>query len=926
MPFHARLSTLVSSCILCFAHWEISDTKHLGPSIYTGESPLVWTAFNKKLMQMDEPQLSQDPIVIPLTTCVKSECGKPMDGLRVYLGRGSEKNKANRGSICQTCPSCFWTKMHTPPYLMEDAHSLLERLLNPDLGNQGRLRPAPPPSPPSATQDTRRGVSCSNAQCYTAKGTRTAGNQNCVENMCRKCCKAAFMKASADGTARSKCQIHPGMNKLVARTSSQPPAAARPSSTPVNAVAPIPATQITATQVNPVIAPLPSQAGPSQAPVPRASLAQPLSWTAVYKRAHQETDTASSLKVMQQKAKDIRRRTVVFVIWHTAGDDPLELETYIETYPTVQLKSIPIFQSLPGMTDHMYLDVYEDGRWKTVDMSNVLNVDVDTRLLIRLRRDILNRLKDEDCPGVADEIARQPSRRPNTHKRAAHELVSPLNKVARTMSVLNATASRQESESSLTSLEPTGLVSHQEPQSTTRLALVPETAAANRVPKPKPAPFLKDLPPKPEPTHSSVSPTSATVKLQPAPHTGAPVWPGSFYTCDIYDGLRRIEEMCAAGKMQSAAFNEVFGSVTYAKSTFCNHKKEWHKTSKSLREEFIGYRHTTRGLFSNFMRARRGVEVKLTPPPQKQNRQRQRARSPSLELSSSDSSESEIAELNFDELDSSSSDEENNDTDLCPFCDEPLPEGPMSVTLTSMLEDLTPRTRPDPIPGNPHHRSAPGGFTVFIAFCERHKFEREEIPKAIERGWPTKPDFTRLESRIKDQKDTLTELLEFAQDSEFFQLARSAIATGSGRTARSNGSTVFSEQGAGYFGERGFMIATLALQHMFPEDTVDPELYAPLSWLALIEGVLLPELFVMLIAEDLDISPDSAIDTLRESRAFGVNMHPLPSNANIKLPAQPSSSKPASKDKVHIKSESLDIVEMPQSSEVIVILDSDEED
>ncbi|KAF5311325.1 hypothetical protein D9611_012560 [Ephemerocybe angulata] len=806
-----------------------------------------------------DSDLTLDPVVTSIHYCIKDGCGSRMGQLRVYQGSGKREL---RGAVCQTCTNkqCNWTKIFTDPYRLEDAEELVRRLKDPTLGNRGRLRP-PPTSPPPSTQNRRN--PCANTSCFTNKGTRTLGNQSCIEDKCLSCCRDAHSRAVHDGTARLKCPIH-NMSQVVPTARPEPfPLATQSldifdhdSQTP-------PSTQRAPAQPTPEPAPQPTQ---TQRPRTTRTqpLAQPLppSWNLAYTQAHEKTDRVKNMKDHEQEMEEIRRRTVTFVIYHTAMEEPLEVEEYIE------------------LTPRSIFDVYSGGKWRTVKMKNVLDANTENRVLVRLRPNILKPMKDNECLGLDDELVRQLSARPANPKKAAHTLVSPAKKAPNTQSAPPP--------------PPTPPPSH---------PVIPIEDKEEPVPK--------------IPTQAAVilpKPSIADSRLQPAPRFEAkPVWPGNFYTVDVQDGLRQIEVLCAAGSMQSSAFCEVFAKVGYSKSTFCKQKAEWHESPAARRKQFADYGRTTAGLFSNYRLARRGKAIKLSPPPEnaaaKPSRGRKRSRSRSISVALSDDHDfgspspparkrtqhrqtrspsfvpSEPIEMpsptnisddmaEVDELDSDSGDDLG--TNLCPFCDDPLPPS-LSKSLESELHQLMSVSTLDPQPNNPRHRRT-SSFKIHIEFCKRHDFETRSKPQGDANGWPTSPDFSRLSARITRLKPILDVLLrdpKMIQNSTFFQESKSAYAPGPSRSLRGMGFTSFINQGAGYYGERGFALAMDVLQKMYPEMSVDLTMLSPLAWRAIIEEYLLPEAISRLIADDLGLRHSEAIETLKASRTYGNTLHPI---------------------------------------------------
>lgn len=66
----------------------------------------------------------------------------------------------------------------------------------------------------------------------------------------------------------------------------------------------------------------------------------------------------------------------------------------------------------------------------------------------------------------------------------------------------------------------------------------------------------------------------------------------------------------------------------------------------------------------------------------------------------------------------------------------------------------------DPRPTNPLGRKAP--FSLFIALCQRHRFEREILPDAEKKGWPKVIDWSNLASRVRAMRRDLQQLIDDA--------------------------------------------------------------------------------------------------------------------------------------------------------------------
>jgi hypothetical protein len=82
--------------------------------------------------------------------------------------------------------------------------------------------------------------------------------------------------------------------------------------------------------------------------------------------------------------------------------------------------------------------------------------------------------------------------------------------------------------------------------------------------------------------------------------------------------------------------------------------------------------------------------------------------------------------------------------------------------LTRLLAATAKKSSPDPRLTNPLGRKAP--FTVFIAVCQRHRFESEILPEAEHKGWPKEIEWTKLEERVGRLKGRLKVLIDDVGD------------------------------------------------------------------------------------------------------------------------------------------------------------------
>jgi hypothetical protein len=256
----------------------------------------------------------------------------------------------------------------------------------------------------------------------------------------------------------------------------------------------------------------------------------------------------------------------------------------------------------------------------------------------------------------------------------------------------------------------------------------------------------------------------------------------------------------------------VFDGAKYVKSMLSKYKTILEdEANRDYLDDYIGYGRVDTATFLQFVRACTGKLPRRKGQTQKKSQaQYRRAQSPSSESAQSSSDEElangdasdwdqcdeqlsenndkaerdeetgyALADEECDELlsenddkvekdegtgfasaDELESESEKNSQNLCCFCDEPLPSLP-SPQLTSLLSKLK------QLPGYPDRLS----FQTFIDYCARHRFEVNEIPKAIDAGWCMDVNFHELSSRIEEHKDAFEELLNDPEGSHFFELA-----------------------------------------------------------------------------------------------------------------------------------------------------------
>ncbi|KAJ7496832.1 RTC4-like domain-containing protein [Mycena latifolia] len=245
---------------------------------------------------------------------------------------------------------------------------------------------------------------------------------------------------------------------------------------------------------------------------------------------------------------------------------------------------------------------------------------------------------------------------------------------------------------------------------------------------------------------------------------------------------------------------------------------------------------------------------------------------------------------------------------LCPYCDTPLPAEPTPL-LTRLLEQTFNKSYRDVRPSNPLGRKAPMG--VFVAVCQRHRFESQTLPEAEARGWPKSINWAALKGRVLEMEEDLSYILEDpgdpivygnGEETEERQKPESEPKRSKGprmqcifwkdllKDLKKQGTkgvkgvrgqfANFEKTQPGYYGELGSVIIHQTLYDMFPLTTIDPDLVDPLTPNEFIQRILVPEVGMRLVIEDMDLDvadrsdKKQAVAVLRESASYGVAMFP----------------------------------------------------
>jgi hypothetical protein len=106
---------------------------------------------------------------------------------------------------------------------------------------------------------------------------------------------------------------------------------------------------------------------------------------------------------------------------------------------------------------------------------------------------------------------------------------------------------------------------------------------------------------------------------------------------------------------------------------------------------------------------------------------------------------------------------------------------------------------------------------------------------------------------------------------------------------------------------------SIGLSLLFPDDSIDLQLYRPVPWKSLIHDVLLPETAVALIQEDLGFTREKAIKTMRKSQLFGSILFPGDDSPHVQALIKYTHS--TTRKGIGVKDEDVDSVLPPEESQ-----------
>ena len=271
------------------------------------------------------------------------------------------------------------------------------------------------------------------------------------------------------------------------------------------------------------------------------------------------------------------------------------------------------------LTPASYLDTYNNatGNWEQHMITTVRTIETDQRLLYKLRKSLLSGLSDEECRGLAEELALQLKK-----KQAASIFAQNSMKRPATEHVEGPPAKRLYPEGYphpmyippmgyMYPQVPMGHPMNAPPVASSSNANSPEGETSTSMPtqhSSSPAVAISGQAPNSPAQYSVASPTSATragsgVSFPQHPHPPLKRWPNDYTVSEIAVGFRQMDALIAQtpNATQRVAFERVFG-CRYVKSTVCRHRGVYRKADAAVRSMFEGMGTDERAVWGEFVR------------------------------------------------------------------------------------------------------------------------------------------------------------------------------------------------------------------------------------------------------------------------------------------------------------------------------------
>ncbi|KAF8532563.1 hypothetical protein JB92DRAFT_3103638 [Gautieria morchelliformis] len=446
-------------------------------------------------------------------------------------------------------------------------------------------------------------------------------------------------------------------------------------------------------------------------------------WNAEARAAHEAAAIAQQRKVENHLLKMAPHRTIRLFIWHAENDLPKCFPVVVDSYPDFSLSMAAHAVSFLNIspTDTLEAWNHQHGYWELHSLSTHCHVTENQRLLYKLIRNASSSLEDGKCVGLAEELAMQPVL--GKCMRPTEQVVLPVSKGLPFNLIESSapTVSSQHSPSiSVASTSP--IIYKPMSCSVSPNFLLPPKRQRNTLPY----------------EHANAEPKGkgkwrVTKKFR--------VWPTNFYVSEVAAGFDFIRKGRQQGHTTITSLFKEFYGQDIVPSTFKSNRKYWQEDfSDDLKQRFVSYGETPRGLWTHFLATYRSSGVE-----------------PPLKLTLEDESD-----VTLDMSTDIASDTLDGKTDRqCVFCFLPLPQilsQPLQVLLDEVL--LPKNSYAAPTQENPLARKhRPGrGWTLHLAFCGMHMQEVDVTLEGNGQNWPVPADiqYDILGARIKSLEKELT--------------------------------------------------------------------------------------------------------------------------------------------------------------------------
>jgi hypothetical protein len=427
-----------------------------------------------------------------------------------------------------------------------------------------------------------------------------------------------------------------------------------------------------------------------------------------------------------------------------------------------------------------------------VNINTPLTVEKGQRILMLLRPSLREKLDLDKCPGFAMEKALQP-KGPTGKKRSGKTLVSPIKKVPRQAIKSQAAVTAH---GIITRTSPAlSISSGSESESGTTLPKDPRPNLPLCVPE-RPIPSSLHQQPHPIPTPSTQPPLTSV----PSDTSQGRRFPFNYYVFEVAHGLMTIgllrdHDPRSPDNTWEKLIPRIFKCDRYVKRTVITHRKIWEEAPSWLKTRMIDLQRDPKATWGSFVhhakRVRDGQlheadfessgdessdmadDYAATAPPSNVDNTPGPEPSPASDKGKTREAPTAVTVDDIPSDDGLSVD----GADLCPFCDDLMPVKP-SEELLDWCESLRDESWSEPVYWNKGHRNA-ADVDVYLDFCMRHRFERDDLAEAESAGWPRDIDFSSLHDRILALRHLLQATLSNIDSNVFFRAMRSTYGPGS---------------------------------------------------------------------------------------------------------------------------------------------------